>query len=61
MDNKDIKVFKWVHKYLNSIINITNEIELKKLDVIHRELLIRNMVMSITSPNLFNYVLKNKI
>jgi hypothetical protein len=61
MDNKDIKVFKWVHKYLNGIINITNEIELKKLDVIHRELLIRNMVMSITSPNLFNYVLKNKI
>ncbi len=54
---EDYRVFKWIHDFTNH--NMSNKSDNK--NIIYKELIIRNMVMNITSPNLFKYIKKNKI
>jgi hypothetical protein len=57
MNMEDYRVFKWIHDFTNH--NMSNKSDNK--NIIYKELIIRNMVMNITSPNLFKYIKKNKI
>jgi|LakMenEpi03Aug12_release.lakeMendotaPanAssembly.Ray.scaffolds.fasta_scaffold156101_4 hypothetical protein len=62
MNIDDYKTFKWIHDYTNTnLVNKDNESNMKKKNIIYRELIIRNMVMNVTSPKLFKYIKKNKI
>jgi hypothetical protein len=66
MDNTEKEVFRRLHNYTSNLMNneiICNEKneELRKLNLIYKELIIRNTVMNVTSPKLLKYFLKNKI
>jgi hypothetical protein len=66
MNDKENKVFRWIHNYTatfvnNNINNANQHFEFKKLNNIYKELVIRNSVMNVTSPLFFMYIYKNKI
>jgi hypothetical protein len=66
MNNSEKEVFIRLHNYTSNLINngvICNEKneELRKLNLIYKELIIRNTVMNVTTPKLFKYFFKNKI
>jgi len=66
MNNSEQKVFRWLHNYTDNFIdkseyNVTEDEDLKKLNILYKELIIRNTVMNVTSPEFFKYILKNKI
>ena len=61
MNTKEYNSFKFLHNYVDSHLDIkidTNSIDFNKIS---RNLLIRNIVMNMCSPQLFYYILKNKI
>jgi hypothetical protein len=66
MNTNENKAFRWLHNYTNEFVDknksdITKDDDLRKLNIIYRELIIRNTVMNVTSPKFFKYILKNKI
>jgi|LakMenEpi03Aug12_release.lakeMendotaPanAssembly.Ray.scaffolds.fasta_scaffold3563067_1 hypothetical protein len=61
MNTKEYKTFKYLHNYVDSHLDKRNDDGFNDFNKVSRTLLIRNIVMNMCSPDLFYYILKNKI
>jgi hypothetical protein len=61
MNTKEYKTFKYLHNYVDFYLDTRSEDGYNDFNKVSRTLLIRNIVMNMCSPDLFYYILKNKI